>query len=282
MRSSFEICRPVIVAMATLACQHSVFAQEAVTPKPDAKLDAMRQRAESLKLTIEGQPEVNRVKPVPLLRYNDPTITTTDGTLWLWEVRNRPVAALCLFMDSRDGFQWNYELVALSEDPFRVEGRALWNWQPKNPNRGWKSLETPIPAETPAQRLSQMKTIAAMFEGEESVENRLNRMRMLPRPLHRYAAPEAGVVDGAIFLLAIGTNPEVLVQVEALKDKPQPWRVGFARMSAAELTVRYGEASVWTAAPILNWNPRHEYFSHYGPDREPAGLPAASGASEAP
>lgn len=282
MRSTLETCCPVMVALAMLACQHPLAAQDAVAPKTDAKLDAMRQRAESLKLTIEGQPEVNRVKPVPLLRYNDPTITTTDGTLWLWEVRNRPVAALCLFMDSRDGFQWNYELVALSDDAFRVEGRALWNWQPKNPNRGWQSLENPIPAETPNQRLSQMKTIAAMFEGEESVENRLNRMRMLPRPVHRYSAPETGVVDGAIFLLAIGTNPEVLVQVEALKDKPQPWRVGFARMSAAELTVRCHEASVWTAAPILKWNPRDEYFSHYGPDREPVEQRPASGGGGTP
>ncbi len=280
MSSAITTCRPALWAVAVVASAQAFAAEPA--PERDARLDAMRQRAESLKLTVGDETEIHRVRPVPLLRYNDPTLTTTDGTLWLWEVRNRPVAAICLFMDSRDGFQWNYELVALKDDSLKVEGRALWNWRPQHPERGWQSITTPLPADMANQRLTQMKTLVALFEGEETINGELNRMRILPRPVHRYSAPEDGILDGALFLLVIGTNPEVLVQVEALKQTPPAWRVGFARMSSAELTVRHENDIVWQAKRVLEWNPRHEYFSHYGPDRDAAERQPVPGAGATP
>lgn len=280
MSSTLITCRPALWAVVVLASARS-FAAEPI-PERELQLKAMRQRAESLKLTVGNETEIHRVKPVPLLRYNDPTVTTTDGTLWLWEVRNRPVAAICLFMDSRDGFQWNYELVALENDPLKVEGRASWNWRPQKSDRGWQSIVTPPPADTASQRLTQMKTMAALFEGEETINGELSRMRLLPRPVHRYSAPEEGVLDGALFLLVIGTNPEVIVQVDALKQTPAAWRVGFARMSSAELIVRRNDDIVWSAKRVLEWNPRHEYFSHYGPDRESAERQPGAGTRETP
>lgn len=271
MSSAWIAFRPAIWAMAIVASARSFAAEPDLASPRDARLEAMRQRAESLSLTAGAEPEPYRIKPVPLLRYNDATNTTTDGTLWLWEVKNRPTAALCLFMDSRDGFQWNYELVSLSAEPLHIEGRPKWIWNPQESHRGWQT-DSQTPAELPNQRLTQMKALVAQYEGEENINGVINRMRLLPRPVHRYSAPQAGVVDGAIFLLVIGTNPEILIQVEALEANAPAWRIGFARISSAELTVRNRDTVVWNAKRILEWDPRHEYFSHYGPDREPGEL----------
>lgn len=282
MSTFIHTCRPAFWALFVAAGARSFAADPVAPPERDARLDAMRQRAESLNFRLGTDPENHRVKPVPLLRYNDPTNTTTDGTLWLWEVKNRPAAALCLFMDSREGFQWNYELVALSNGPSHVEDRRRWKWNPQKADRGWQTIADLIPAETASQRLTQMKTLAARFDGEEKIDGGANRMRLLPRPVHRYSAPDDGVLDGALFLLVIGTNPEVLVQVETVKSMPSLWRVGFARLSAAELTVREDDHVVWNAPRILHWDPSHEYFSHYGPDRDAEELRLVPGTKKVP
>jgi hypothetical protein len=40
----------------------------------------------------------------------------------------------------------------------------------------------------------------------------------LSTPLHRYSSPDAGVIDGAIFGYAQGTNPEAVLVVEAVSS----------------------------------------------------------------
>jgi hypothetical protein len=85
--------------------------------------------------------------------------------------------------------------------------------------------------------------------------------------VHRYHSATGKVKDGALFLFVTGTNPEIIVQVEALDETPPQWRVGFARLTSAEVSVFREKEKVWTASRVLKWNPTHEYFSHYGPDQ---------------
>ena len=145
-----------------------ILADDTESAARQARLAAMRQRAEALQLKVGERPELLRTGKEPLFRYSDPVGTTTDGTLWLWTQAERP---------------------------------------------------------------------------DEKIE------------------------DGAIFLFAGGTNPEVLVQVEALSGADRSWRIGFARMTAARLTVARDDQTVWEAERVRQWDPRHEYFSHFGPDR---------------
>ena len=242
-------------------------ADDTETTARQTRMAAMRQRAEALQLKVREKPDLRRVEKEPLLRYSDPTRTTTDGTLWLWTQSGRPLAAACLFNDTREGFQWNYEFISLSDSALFVDGRPGWNWQPVAKQRHWIRVPDPEPARTEAARLLRMKELLARFHADADEDGNLFQLRLLPRQVHRYRSPEEKIEDGAMFLFVSGTNPEVLVQVEAMTDAERGWRIGFARMSASQLKITCDDKTVWEAERIREWNPQHEYFSHYGPDR---------------
>ena len=244
-----------------------LLADDAESAVRQQRLAAMRQRAEALRLKIGEKPELRRVGKEPLLRYSDPTRTTTDGTMWLWTQAERPVAVLCLFNDPREGFQWSYELASLSDSALFVDGRPGWNWRPVAKPRSWILVSEPKPADSELARLLQMKTLLSQFRAEEDQDGDVSQLRLLPRPVYRYRCPDEKIEDGAIFVLAYGTNPEVLVQVEVLADEDRSWRVGFARTSAAHLKVTRGDQTVWAAERPYQFNPQHDYFSEFGPDR---------------
>ncbi|HEY3966726.1 MAG TPA: hypothetical protein VGM05_19340, partial [Planctomycetaceae bacterium] len=98
-------------------------------------------------------------------------------------------------------------------------------------------------------------------DGKEVIE-----LRLLDRPLRRFADREHGLIDGAFCAFAGGTNPEVLVMIECRQDGSgnSAWHYGFARMGAGRLTARLGETVVWERSEIKLWNPSEPYFSVYG------------------
>lgn len=241
-------------------------ADDTETTSRQTRMAAMRQRAEPLQLKVREKPDLRRVEKEPLLRYSDPTRTTTDGTLWLWTQSGRPLAAVCLFNDTREGFQWNYEFVSLSDSALLVDGRPGWNWRPVAKPRHWIRVPDPEPSRSEPARLLQMKELLTSYQADADEDGNLSQLRLLPRQVHRYRSPEEKIEDGAMFLFVSGTNPEVLVQVEAITDSERGWRIGFARMAASRLKITSGDKTVWEAERIREWNPQHEYFSHYGPD----------------
>lgn len=247
-------------------CGSLIVADDTETAARQERLAAMRRRAEALQLKIGEQPDRHRVGKEPLFRYSDAARTTTDGTLWLWTQNECPVAATCLFNDSRDGFQWNYELVSLKESPLVVDGRTGWNWRPDKLQRRWISFAEPIPAQAGPARLGQMKALVSQFRAEEDLDGDVTQLRLLPSPVYRYRSPADKIEDGALFLFVFGTNPEVIAQIETLTDRNRTWRVGFARLTAARISVFREKEKVWEADRVREWNPRHDYFSHYGPD----------------
>lgn len=69
-------------------------------------------------------------------------------------------------------------------------------------------------------------------------------LRPLTKPLYRYENTGPEVIDGALFALAQGTDPEVFVLIEARpasEGKPAAWYYGLARLTDLRLRVRlYG------------------------------------------
>ena len=159
-------------------------------------------------------------------------------------------------------------MVSMSDDPMIVDGRPGWNWTPMARKHPWIRIDEPIPANTEPARLLQMKAVLDRFRAEEINDGDKSQLRLLPRRVHRYQASADNIEDGAIFLFASGTNPEILVQIESVLAADRHWQVGFARMSASSLSVFRDDKIVWEADRIRNWDPRHEYYSHYGPDEE--------------
>jgi hypothetical protein len=86
-----------------------------------------------------------------------------------------------------------------------------------------------------------MKEISRRFEAHEfwDPDNSRFELRLLVQPVHRYSDESQSLIDGAIFVLAHDTNPEILVQLEAHADinSDGRWKVSFSRLGSAELHV---------------------------------------------
>src|SRR5438270_462542 len=73
----------------------------------------------------------------------------------------------------------------------------------------------------------------------------------LDRPLHSYRDEEAGILDGGLFAFANGTNPELLLFIEARQGKGKAskpvWQFGVGRASYAQLHAEYEGKEVYFA-----------------------------------
>jgi hypothetical protein len=186
----------------------------------------------------------------PLLRYTDPAREDSNGTLWAWGRKGRPVAVLELLKHS----DWNFWVQAFhATDDTRLKmtapGRPVWT--PKSSDLKFQPfLGAPAPAETAVVRLRQMKEFAQKFSAHEFWEPQNSRfeLRLLAQPVHRYDDAEKGIIDGTLFIIAHGTNPEATLFIEAAKEKDQDatrWRFGIGRSSQAELVILYDDKEVY-------------------------------------
>ena len=60
----------------------------------------------------------------------------------------------------------------------------------------------------------QIKAFEFFAPGDSPTPRRYE-LRVLPQPVHRYANPDSGLIDGAMFLISYGLNPELVLLVEA-------------------------------------------------------------------
>jgi hypothetical protein len=73
----------------------------------------------------------------------------------------------------------------------------------------------------------------------------------LAKPLYRYEKTPSNLLDGALFSLVSGTDPEVLLLIEARRTAGElQWQYALARLSIMELRVTYDGQTVWSAALV--------------------------------
>ena len=210
-----------------------------------------RNRIDSLTAveTVNGTIQSLKASKDPILVFSDPTRKESAGTVWAIGTEGRPKAILSLFSISGESI-WSYEFTALSSQPLSVGKGQKWAWKPKKSGMTIRELEIKAPAaNTPAARLSQMKLITRDFSASEVyLDGTRIDLRLLPRPLLRYSDESQGIIDGALFAFANGTNPEILLVIESTKGtgSPSGWQYGAARMSSAELHLQFKDVEVWT------------------------------------
>jgi len=131
-------------------------------------------------------------------------------------------------------------------------------WSPNMAGVEFKDVPgAPPPAETPTARLRQMKALAERFKGTmtgwKGDDSDREELRLLPRPLYRYELkdakePIANLLDGALFAYVIGTDPEIVLALEAVGPANQVvWQYAFARATSGGLEARLDGGVVWTA-----------------------------------
>jgi hypothetical protein len=225
--------------------------------RPQSKaMAAMFERAKAARVSTENRPDPPiTLLAEPLMHFSDPEINILNAGLWAYSDGGRPQALLKVEAHQWAGdvlpqVTWVHCFVSTSGDRLV----AVWPNGPRFMAReaGLK-LETfpdgPQPAESRRARLTQMKQLARRFSSRCIDESKDDlEMRLLPTPVHRYADPEAGVQDGAVFAFsASGTNPTLVLLVESFHPQGEAakWQYSLSRMTVREMTVKLDDRVVY-------------------------------------
>jgi hypothetical protein len=222
---------------------------------PDEVRQAAEQLVDSLELEALRGGAVVRVKRIdrPLLVYTDPTRGDESGFLFGWGDAGRPLAVAEMYQKTKNRSVWDVHVTNTSGGMLRA-GRlgAPW-WSENNSDIAFKDIPSaPLAAPDPALRQRQMKLLAQKFTAyttDRSGER--TDLRRLDRPLHTYRDEQGGILEGGLFAFANGTNPEILLFVEARQGKAKAakpvWQFGFGRASYAQLHAAYEGQEVYLA-----------------------------------
>jgi hypothetical protein len=214
-------------------------------------------------LVGEKWSEVKRIEK-PLLFYGDPTRGHTRGSVWAWGEAGRPVALLELFQNGSNRTKWVCGLCNTSAGKLRAKREGDSWWRENDSTIELKEIPgAPVPAADGQKRHLQLKMLAQNFTGHEfwDPNNSRYELRRLERPLHTYRDEAGGLLEGSIYTLANGTNPEIALFVEARAQpggKAPLWQFTVGRMSHSELHLEYDGKEVFSG-------PRGRSLS--GPDK---------------
>ena len=268
----------VVVMLAGLA-----HAQEVGTPEAPgnaaspARVRAMAEHARSIRVTVSGGPAAAgpvALIPEPILRYDDKPRNIFDATLWAWGPKGRPEAVLKIenYPKRPAKTRWIYGIVSLATGLVTVEGDEGWQWSSSKPGLDLREIPAaPAPADTEALRLSQMKQLARRFEAHEDEGPPRGRLqlRLMPRPVYRYADPASGLQDGVLFAFAYGTNPDLLLVIESSQQggSARQWRYGLARLGGGATFASLDGRKVWAETGVKIPERRETYMNRWQGDR---------------
>jgi len=193
--------------------------------------------------------------PQIVQRWQNPVrIETGAGLLVIWTDQGRPEAMARIFVWDGDIC---HEFGSLSrKNKLVARDERVVVWSPAKPGVDFREVpDAPDPADSPAARLRQMKAIAERVTArllERNSGGRHEVLRLLPRPLYRYEVKEAqeadpSLVDGGMFAFAMGTDPEVVLLLEASGHEDDAvWKYAFTRATGWTADASFGKEVVWT------------------------------------
>lgn len=207
----------------------------------------------------------------PLLRWMNPVSTVQDGVIAVFTRGGRPDVYAELQLHTA-GYAV-HEFAWITPEPVTVkrDGQAVWH-----PQERWVKLaeftDAPAPARKESARLVQMRDLARGFKvvdhfGWREEEITLYELRLMARPAYRYSAP--GIIDGALFVFAQGTNPEATLLIEAFDDAGRTgWRYALAPSTIYELVATLDSQEVWRKPRYLGFSALNGpyYAGKYRPD----------------
>jgi hypothetical protein len=125
-------------------------------------------------------------------------------------------------------------------------------WSPAEPGVAFREVpDAPAPAETAAERLRQMRSLAAKLTATytaQHLDNKPFELRLLAQPLYRYETTEAGAkADGALFAFVQSTAPVGMLLIESRPAKDgRRWHFAFASLVGGPVKAKYGDQEVFS------------------------------------
>jgi hypothetical protein len=259
--------------MVILSMTLVLLADEPVESLAKQMLPVYLKEASEYSIAIESAPmkKLDLTKE-PIFEWTNPIRSTLQqGVIFLWLRDGRPSAVGCIFSQQDPklpGRRVMHELHALDSDKLLVRRpKALNEWKPQAGLARNPLPDAGAPATTAEARLRQMRRLAQEFTGYETDdEGKRYDLRLLPRPLYRYPAAKAGVVDGALFTLISteGTDPEVWLLLEARKEGDDTrWEYACCRFSNRNLYVQRKDKDVWSSVRSATDTVAHDALHLY-------------------
>lgn len=198
---------------------------------------------------VGDRPEPAKVSD-PCLRWSNPVGAVRDGILAVYTFDGGRPVAVGQFFHNRPS-TWIHEFAIIASDNVRIMRSGRLFWQPSEYVCRFTDVpDSPVPAAKASLRLTQMRKIAADFSvidhfGWEDSAITIHNLRLMPQPVYRYSETDK-ILDGGLFVFALGTDPECNLLLEAYQDdKGARYRYALAPMSVYQLEVRYKNNDVW-------------------------------------
>jgi len=185
----------------------------------------------------------------PLLTFTDPTRANDHGTVWAWSTGGRPVAMVEVYQPAGQ-MQRIHAMTLTSTDLVMGSISKQLVWMPQSSAIEFQPFpKAPKPADREVTRQSQLKELSRRFEAHEfwDPDNSRFELRLLVQPVYRYRDLDQKIVDGAVFILAHGTNPEAVLLIEAHGETAATaeWKYGLVRLGSAEMHASLDGNEVW-------------------------------------
>ena len=282
MRSVDRFALAALVWISFFGAQQIVFAQSPATYTPQELRRHFQNVAESYQMRAGGR--LLSLREQPLMHWQNTVRQQEQGGLYLWEKNGRPQVLGSIFTYQLDDqVRCRHEMISVSDTPLTSALHAKTVWSPKLAGVEWTPVDgVPKPPESAPRRMTQMRGIARQFSGTLKIpDQQPSSLTLIPQPLVRYQAADAGVIDGAIFSFAVVTDPEIFFLIEAQKSAGGSlgWFFAAARSHYHASELRRQNQIVWEAPMVIeientNWGQApwaHQPYFGFNP---PQPLPA--------
>jgi hypothetical protein len=194
--------------------------------------------------------------PQAVFRHSQPVRGDDIGAVYLWvDSKARPAAigTTFAFTIEADRRSIVHEFHSLADGLLTAEWRGKTQWQPRGAGLEWKPVPKATAADAnPTTRARQVREIARRFSAN-SIDQKDGRweLRLVSKPIHQFVTemPES-VWCGSLFVFCQGTDPELILAIEAKKqDRGYVWHYGAASFTDYGLSLRLDDQEVWTAEP---------------------------------
>jgi len=219
-----------------------------------------------------------RLVPTPILTFTNPVRQRDQhGAAFVWTSDGRPEVLGAIWSvitpDDSTKRHLSHEFHSLSLAPIYSQH------EPRTTQRGtvpdWAANEAGIEretipnAQTPSKvaslRLTQMRRWARGFRARipPNLVDGEGSLRLLPQPLHRYRSERHRVLDGGVFAFVMGTDPELILLIEAVELEGSPrWQFAAAQLSNLPMQLDYQGKQVWECRrgkPYVDGEPHFWY-----------------------
>jgi len=242
-----------------------VAGEEPLPEKGDESREKLERFVKGYQLFLGAERVPLEMQAEPVLRWPNSTRDSHEGATFVWTRDGRPEAIACVWENSGS---WAHAFHSLSNSRLVARHNAQTFWQTEKPGIEFTPFpDAPEPADSAARRLVQMKDLARRFKCRLSGANRdSEELRLLPRPLYRYQTERTDLDDGALFSFVQGTDPEVVVVIEAARhDGKSAWRYALTRRTGYAVEADLDGKPNWSVpggngAPGAAW-----YVGRLGP-----------------